>query len=467
VKELRFELRGLTEQDLERGKKSDRASRTPKSVVLWALAFAAIVYGADRPASSPPSLPRILEFIGRPGGLCYEIEEANRAEIDQGVGPVPLPAMPGKCISVPLPQRTTTYVLTAIGPGGTVQRQTTISPAPVTPVNPSPSAPMPSHVPSPTPIPVPTPTHAPQPTPSSQPTPTPIPTPPPAPPAPLVPTIVSFLARPDHVFLGAEFAQVNLCYAVADATDAQIDRVGRVTLPAAQTRCVLVPAPSQTTTYTLRAFGPGGRAEAKARVEVTSAPPPPPRPPPVTIILFEAQPASAGPNSEFQSLCYGVAGAERAEIDRGVGAVPVRPRNCVAVAVPRKTTTYTLRAFGPGGRAEARVSVTVAPPRPPRRRFPGADIATVPAPISPLRIVRFVAQPEGLSAGQTGTLCYGVAGAVQTRIDPGAAQVPPVAQNCVSIRPRQRTQYTLTATGPDGRSVSQSVVVRVAAPPPR
>ena len=462
MKELRFELRGLTEQDLERGKKSHRASRMPHGVVLWTLAVAAMVYAVNRPAPSLPSPPRILEFIAKPGGLCYEIEEANRAEIDQGVGSVPLPAMPGKCISVALPQKTTTYVLTAMGPGGTVQRQATISPPPVAPVHRLPSALTPSPAPTPTAAPPPTP--APQPTPSPQPTPTPTPTPPPAPPPLAAPRILSFLARPDRVSSGAEFAQVELCYVVADATDAQIDRVGRVPLPAAQARCVSVPAPNQTTTYTLRASGPGGRAEA--RVSVTVVPPPAPPPPAAPTILFlEARPASAGPNSEFQSLCYGVAGADRLEIDQGVGAVPVRTKNCLAVAVPRQTTTYTLRVSGPGGRAEAKVSVSVAPP--PGRRLPGTAITAVPAPISPLRILRFVAEPEGLSTGQTGRLCYGVAGAVRARIDPGAVQVAAVAQNCVLIRPTRSTQYTLTAVGPDGRSVSQSVVVRVAAPPPR
>ncbi len=470
MKELRFEIRGLTYQDLERRKKSDRASRSPKSVVLWALAFATVVYAADRPVSSPPSLPRILEFIAKPGGLCYEIADADRAEIDQGVGPVLLPAMPGKCISVPLPPKTTTYILTAMGPGGTVQRQATISPAPVTPINPSSSAPTPSPAPSPILTPAPTPTPGPQPTPSPQPTPTPTPTPtapaPPPPPAPSAPRIVSFLARPDHVSLGAEFAQVNLCYVVANATGAQIDSVGRVPLPAAQERCVSVSAPSQTTRYTLTAFGPGGRADAS--VSVTVVPPPPPRAPsPPVILSFLARPDHVSLGAEFAqvNLCYVVANATGAQID-SVGRVPLpaAQERCVSVSAPSKTTRYTLTAFGPGGRADAGASVTVGPP--PGRRIPGAAVTAVPAPISPLRIVRFVAQPEALSAGQTGRLCYGVAGAVRTKIDPGAVQVAPVAQNCVSIGPRQSTQYTLTATGPDGRSVSQSVVVKVAAPPP-
>ncbi len=420
-----------------------------------------------------------------------------------------LPATQERCVSVPVPSRSTTYTLTAAGPGGTAQRQATLNVGPLNPIPPPPRR---------------------------------------------TPKILSFRARPNRVYLGPEFAQVDLCYEVTDATDAQIDRnVGRVPLPASPERCVSVTIPKRTTTYTLMAFAPGATVEAK--VSVTVAPPPSSLP---RILFLEAQPASAGPNSEFQSLCYGVVNSTRTEIDQGVGAVPVRTKNCVRVPVPRQTTTYTLtafgpggsakakvdlrvapppppparpaprivsflarpdhvslgaefaqvnlcyvvadatdaqidrvgrvplpaaqarcvsvpapsqtttytlRAFGPGGRAEARVSVTVAPPPPPGRRFPGAVITTVPAPISPLRILRFVAQPEGLSAGQTGRLCYGVTGAVRVRIEPGGNQVAPAAQNCVSIRPTQSTQYTLTATGVDGRSVSQSAVVRVAAPP--
>jgi hypothetical protein len=492
VKELRFELRAFTEQDLKRGRKSRRASRMSPGVVLWTLAVAAVVYAAGRPASPLPSPPRILEFIGQPGRLCYEIEGAERAEIDHGIGPVPFPAMPGKCIPVAAPDRTRTYTLRAFGPGGTTEASVSVTVVPPT----------------------------------------------------SAPRIVSFLARPDRVSSEAAAGQVNLCYAVADATRAQIDGVGRVPLPAVQARCVPVAAPSQTTTYTLRAFGPGGAAEASVSVTVARpAPPPPPSGPRILSFLARPDHVPLGAALGRVNLCYGVAGAQGAQIDQGVGAVPVRAENCVAVAAPRQTTTYTLRAFGPGGTAEASASVTVVrrPPPPPLapptilsflarpdRVSPGAEFAQVnlcyavtgatgaqinrvghvplpavqarcisvaapsqtttytlrafgpggtaeasvsvtvvrPPPPSEPRILSFLARPENLSAGQTGRLCYGVAGAVRTRIDPGPGQVASVAQNCVSIRPTQSTQYALTATGPDGRSVSQSVVVRVTAPPP-
>lgn len=621
MKELRFELRGLTEQDLEGRKKSHAPSRMSHGVVLWTMAVAAVVYAVNRPVSPPRSPPSILEFIGQPGELCYEIANADWAQIDQGVGPVVLPAMPGKCISVSVPQKTMTYTLTAVGPGGKVQRQATIliqpAPPPPTPVTLTQSAPSPSPTPHPTPTPAPAPTSAPEPKPTPSPPPPQPPTPASAPPRPV---ILSFTAEPGR-----------LCYEVAGAEQALIDQgVGRVPLPAMQERCVSVPLPRRTTIYTLTASGPGGTVQQQAAMIVQPTPPPLPPPgivefraqrarmvsgqqstnlcyavvnatsalidqgvgpvplhgpqercipvrtptrstiytltamgpggsvqrqvsvvvePPLSafikaqpetliagqsgklcygvsgvswaqiepgfgrlplvqnrcfpitpkqsttytltaegpggtvqrqasvavirrvpaprVVSFKARPERVYPGAEFAraDLCYEVTDATDAQIDRDVGRVPLpaAQERCVSIFIPSQTTTYTLTAFGPGGKAEATASITVAPPPPPRP--PRTATTTVPTLITPPRILGFTARPESLSAGQTGRLCYGVAGAVQARIDPGAAQVPPVAQNCLSIRPMQNTQYTLTATGPDGGSVSQSLVVRVTVSP--
>lgn len=67
-----------------------------------------------------------------------------------------------------------------------------------------------------------------------------------------------------------------------------------------------------------------------------------------------------------------------------------------------------------------------------------------------------------MTDGKT-VLCYGVTNAKSLRIDPPVEGVSPALSRCVEIRPKAETIYTLTAEGSDGKSVSQSVTVRIGA----
>jgi peptidoglycan-associated lipoprotein len=91
--------------------------------------------------------------------------------------------------------------------------------------------------------------------------------------------------------------------------------------------------------------------------------PPPPKPAAPTIAFFQAEPSSiqAGQSS---TLRWSVKGADSISIDNGIGTVQADGQRQV---YPNQTTTYTLRATGPGGstQATARVTVTQPPPPPP------------------------------------------------------------------------------------------------------
>ena len=107
--------------------------------------------------------------------------------------------------------------------------------------------------------------------------PAPPPPPPPkveAPAPPAKPMIMSFAAEPSSIERGQSS---TLRWATENATDVSIDPgIGAVS--ASGTRQVY---PSDTTSYTLTAKGPGGTATSSATVTVTvPAPPPPPPPPP-------------------------------------------------------------------------------------------------------------------------------------------------------------------------------------------
>jgi peptidoglycan-associated lipoprotein len=95
----------------------------------------------------------------------------------------------------------------------------------------------------------------------------------PAPP-PAAPPQASLSVSPDTIQPGGS---ATLTWSTKDATNVNIDGIGGVAPSGSQSV-----SPSSSTTYHLTAQGPGGTAEASARltVEQAAAPPPPPPPPP-------------------------------------------------------------------------------------------------------------------------------------------------------------------------------------------
>ncbi|MGA8182577.1 MAG: peptidoglycan-associated lipoprotein Pal [Terriglobia bacterium] len=109
------------------------------------------------------------------------------------------------------------------------------------------------------------------------------PPPPPAPaPAPEKPT-VNLTAVPSTIESGQS---VTLSWTSENATSLDL-QPGIGAVQASGSTSV---SPTESTTYTLTANGPGGEATSTARVTVTAAPPPPPPPPPAAVseqTLFE------------------------------------------------------------------------------------------------------------------------------------------------------------------------------------
>jgi len=90
--------------------------------------------------------------------------------------------------------------------------------------------------------------------------------PPQTPPPPAKPT-ASLSATPESVQRGQS---VQLTWSTQNATDVTIDPIGGVAPNGSRSL-----TPSESTTYTLTANGPGGTAQATARVTVTQPPTPP------------------------------------------------------------------------------------------------------------------------------------------------------------------------------------------------
>ena len=110
---------------------------------------------------------------------------------------------------------------------------------------------------------------------------------------------------------------------------------------------------------------------------------------------------------------------------------------------PTKNTRYTLIAKGPGGTARSE-SVTVAVSAPPSLKA---------------SIDQFKAAPPSIQAGESTTLFWITQHADNVSLDPGIGIV--AAGDSQQVTPLQTTVYTLTAKGPGGDAVKQSVTVTV------
>jgi len=78
-----------------------------------------------------------------------------------------------------------------------------------------------------------------------------------------------------------------------------------------------------------------------------------------------------------------------------------------------------------------------------------------------LKIIQFYAREGTVTEGDKTVLCYGVLNARSVRLDPPVANVYPSLNRCVEAAPSREMQYTLTAEGQDGRTVSAALTIGV------
>jgi hypothetical protein len=80
---------------------------------------------------------------------------------------------------------------------------------------------------------------------------------------------------------------------------------------------------------------------------------------------------------------------------------------------------------------------------------------------SELSIRGLYVSPSLIHTGQSAQLCYDVANAKTVTLDPPVASVWPSHSRCINVSPKRTTTYTLTIAGASGKTVSQSVELRV------
>ena len=80
---------------------------------------------------------------------------------------------------------------------------------------------------------------------------------------------------------------------------------------------------------------------------------------------------------------------------------------------------------------------------------------------SELAIRGLYVSPAAIHPGESAQLCYDVANAKTVTFDPPAGEVWPSHSRCLNLSPRKTTTYTLTIADAAGKTVSQSVELRV------
>jgi outer membrane protein OmpA-like peptidoglycan-associated protein len=256
----------------------------------------------------------------------------------------------------------------------------------------------------------------------------PAPAPAPAPAAPPPPS-VGMNVNPDSVLAGH---LTELCWKSTNATEAAIDGIGPVDPNACKTL-----SPKEDTTYHIVVKGPGGQAEATARLRVHPVPPP--------SITLTVEPASITAGATTK-LCWQTLGATEVTID-GIGSVD--PNACKQVS-PAQTTTYRGVAKNAGGATEGTTTATVTQPAPPP-----------PPPAAPTASIS--ANPASIQAGQSTQLCWQTANATSASIDGmGAVELT----GCKSVAPTQTVSYRVVAAGAGGQAEAATTVTVTQPPPP-
>ena len=232
---------------------------------------------------------------------------------------------------------------------------------------------------------------------------------------------VTFSANPETILSGES---AILTWETTDADSVSIDYgIGSV-----DTSGSTDVFPTETTTYTLTATGPGGETTATVAVTVNY-------PPTVNI--------SAGATSilegESTTLSWTSSNADSCVIEPDVGTID--PEGSISVS-PTETTTYTITATGAGGTAMASVEIIVN---------------ELSAPI-----IILDEETITIAQGEGATLSWTSVGGTSAYIDNGVGSVS--TDGIITVTPEHTTIYTLTVFGATG-TASARVYVYVSGMP--
>ncbi|BBO72159.1 hypothetical protein DSCA_60890 [Desulfosarcina alkanivorans] len=287
---------------------------------------------------------------GESATLTWSTELATSCSIEPDIGEVPLSGN----IAVS-PDQNTTYTLIAVGPGGIIERTAIVS---------------------------------------------------------YVKPTASIFADPGHLDVVGQSSTLTWVFSNADTCE--IDQgIGEVQLGGS-----VVVSPQVNTTYTITATGPGGTAKNSVTVGYTR---------PTVEIHADREFLDEG---EDATLAWTFSNADICSIDQGIGEVQ---SGGSLVVDPNQSTTYTIKATGPGGESTDRVTLTCLAPT--------AEIH---------------ADPETIIEGQAATLIWQADHAASYVIEPDIGPVAPTGS--IAVTPTITKTYTITATGRGGETSAEAMV---------
>src|SRR6266576_1115566 len=199
-------------------------------------------------------------------------------------------------------------------------------------------------------------------------------------------------------------------------------------------------SPTQTTTYSAVASGPGGSSSPQtATVQVaTNAPP--------QITQFTAKPTELS-SGQTTTLTWTTSNATSITISPtlpvGDDSGPLPTSGSATIPV-MATTIYSITATGPGGTA-------------------GPQTVTVTVPFT----LSLTASPDTITAGQSSTISWQITGGTATAFTLVDASGNSICGSCApqqgtaTVNPTATTTYTATATPSDGTPITQSATVTV------
>jgi len=238
-------------------------------------------------------------------------------------------------------------------------------------------------------------------------------------------SITNFTANPNSITSGSSS---TLTWNTTNCVSASINQnVGSVNVPNGSQSVY----PTQTTTYTLTAYGSnGGSVSSSQTVTVNQAQN-------CSITNFNANPTSISSGGS-SVLTWNTSNCTSATINQSIGNVNV-PSGSYTV-YPAQTTTYTLTAYGSnGGSVSQSKTVTVQQ--------------------NNCSITNFTANPNSITSGSSSTLTWNTTNCTSVTISNLGYSVP--VSGSQPVYPTYTTTYVLTAVGSNGGSVSQSQTVSV------
>ncbi|MCA9354204.1 MAG: DUF11 domain-containing protein [Candidatus Kaiserbacteria bacterium] len=245
---------------------------------------------------------------------------------------------------------------------------------------------------------------------------------------PPAPSCDYFSANPTAIMVGDS---ATLTWNTSNATDVVMNNgIGAVSADGS-----IVVSPTVDTTYTLTVYGATGQSvTCSVPVDVSIVPVP-------SCDLFTATPSTIL-LGESATLTWESSNADQVFINNGIGAVSADGSISVT---PLATITYTLTVIGQKDQVtECQVPVTVEVPK-----LPSCDL--------------FVANPSGITVGDSTTLTWETTNATEVSLDNGIGIVAVDGTHTVS--PTTNTTYILTVKGENDQTVNCTAPVTVSEDP--